>query len=122
MRSLTRSRAGAEAAGRRRDRDLLLIADRPAAIAAAFERARRGDVVLLAGKGHEQSIIGPRRAGRPTTRPRPRSTRWPRSGYDRLALTRCAAACGVLIVAALFVWVAAWFGGPPIADGARPPA
>jgi UDP-N-acetylmuramoyl-L-alanyl-D-glutamate--2,6-diaminopimelate ligase len=51
--------AGAEDAGRRRDRDLLLIADRPAAIAAAFERARPGDVVLLAGKGHESSIIGP---------------------------------------------------------------
>jgi UDP-N-acetylmuramoyl-L-alanyl-D-glutamate--2,6-diaminopimelate ligase len=50
---------GAEDAGRRRDRDLLLIADRPAAIAAAFERARTGDIVLLAGKGHEQSIIGP---------------------------------------------------------------
>jgi UDP-N-acetylmuramoyl-L-alanyl-D-glutamate--2,6-diaminopimelate ligase len=50
---------GAEDAGRRRDRDLLLIRDRPAAIAAAFERARPGDIVLLAGKGHEQSIIGP---------------------------------------------------------------
>jgi UDP-N-acetylmuramoyl-L-alanyl-D-glutamate--2,6-diaminopimelate ligase len=50
---------GAEAAGRRRDHDLLLIADRPRAIAAAFERARPGDVVLLAGKGHERSIIGP---------------------------------------------------------------
>ncbi|HET9458284.1 MAG TPA: UDP-N-acetylmuramyl-tripeptide synthetase, partial [Candidatus Limnocylindrales bacterium] len=50
---------GAEAAGRRRGHDLLLVADRPAAIAAAFERARPGDVVLLAGKGHEQSIIGP---------------------------------------------------------------
>jgi UDP-N-acetylmuramoyl-L-alanyl-D-glutamate--2,6-diaminopimelate ligase len=50
---------GAEAAGKRRDHDLLLIADRPAAIAAAFERARPADIVLLAGKGHEQSIIGP---------------------------------------------------------------
>ena len=50
---------GAEAAGRRRGQDLLLIADRRAAIAAAFEAARPGDVVLLAGKGHEQSIIGP---------------------------------------------------------------
>ena len=29
------------------------------AIAAAFERARPGDTVLLAGKGHERSIIGP---------------------------------------------------------------
>jgi UDP-N-acetylmuramoyl-L-alanyl-D-glutamate--2,6-diaminopimelate ligase len=50
---------GAESAGKRRDRDLLLVADRPGAVAAAFERARPGDVVLLAGKGHEQSIIGP---------------------------------------------------------------
>jgi UDP-N-acetylmuramoyl-L-alanyl-D-glutamate--2,6-diaminopimelate ligase len=50
---------GAEAAGRRRGHDLLLIADRREAIAAAFEAARPGDIVLLAGKGHEQSIIGP---------------------------------------------------------------
>jgi len=52
---------GAEAVGKRRDRDLFVVRDRPAAIAAAFERARRGDIVLLAGKGHERSIIG--RAG-----------------------------------------------------------
>ena len=45
--------------GRRRGHDLLLIADRRAAIEAAFEAARPNDVVLLAGKGHEQSIIGP---------------------------------------------------------------
>ncbi len=50
---------GAEAAGKRRDNDLLVIADRRAAIEAAFERARPGDIVLLAGKGHEQAIIGP---------------------------------------------------------------
>ena len=50
---------GAEAAGKRRDHDLLLIADRRAAIGAALERARPGDIVLLAGKGHERSIIGP---------------------------------------------------------------
>jgi UDP-N-acetylmuramoyl-L-alanyl-D-glutamate--2,6-diaminopimelate ligase len=49
---------GAEVAGRRRGHDLLLIPDRRAAIAAAFEAARPGDIVLLAGKGHEQSIIG----------------------------------------------------------------
>jgi UDP-N-acetylmuramoyl-L-alanyl-D-glutamate--2,6-diaminopimelate ligase len=50
---------GAEDGGSRRDRDLFLIADRRRALAAAFERARPGDIVLLAGKGHEQSIIGP---------------------------------------------------------------
>jgi UDP-N-acetylmuramoyl-L-alanyl-D-glutamate--2,6-diaminopimelate ligase len=50
---------GAEAAGRRRGHDLLVIADRRAAMEAAFERARPGDIVLLAGKGHEHSIIGP---------------------------------------------------------------
>jgi UDP-N-acetylmuramoyl-L-alanyl-D-glutamate--2,6-diaminopimelate ligase len=55
--------AGAEAAGKCRGHDLLCIADRRAAIEAAFKAARPGDVVLLAGKGHEQSIImsdGPR--------------------------------------------------------------
>lgn len=50
---------GAEAAGRRRGHDLLAIADRAEAITAALERSRPGDVVLLAGKGHERSIIGP---------------------------------------------------------------
>jgi UDP-N-acetylmuramoyl-L-alanyl-D-glutamate--2,6-diaminopimelate ligase len=50
---------GAEAAGRRRNRDLLMIADRHAAIAAALDQAQPGDVVLFAGKGHERSIIGP---------------------------------------------------------------
>ena len=50
--------AGAEAAGRRRGEDLLLIAERRAAMVAAFRAARPGDVVLLAGKGHETSIIG----------------------------------------------------------------
>ncbi len=48
--------AGAEAAGRVRGRDLLVIADRASAVRAAFEHARAGDVVLLAGKGHESTI------------------------------------------------------------------
>lgn len=49
--------AGAEAAGKRQGKDFLCIADRRAAIAAAFAHAGPGDTVLLAGKGHEQSII-----------------------------------------------------------------
>jgi len=49
--------AGAESAGKRRGVDLLCVADRREAIAAAFELARAGDVIVLAGKGHEQSII-----------------------------------------------------------------
>jgi UDP-N-acetylmuramoyl-L-alanyl-D-glutamate--2,6-diaminopimelate ligase len=48
---------GAESAGLRRDVDVLGIPDRREAIAAAFERARRGDIVLLAGKGHEPTIL-----------------------------------------------------------------
>jgi UDP-N-acetylmuramoyl-L-alanyl-D-glutamate--2,6-diaminopimelate ligase len=34
-----------------------LIPDRPAAIRAAFGAAKSGDLVLLLGKGHENSII-----------------------------------------------------------------
>ena len=48
--------AGAEEAGRRRDRDLFLVEDRREAIARALELARPGDVVLLAGKGHEPTL------------------------------------------------------------------
>jgi len=68
---------GAEAAGKRRDHDLLVIADRRTAIDAAFERARPGDIVLLAGKGHEQAIIGP-------TGPEP----WDERSEARAALQR----------------------------------
>ena len=42
-----------------RGKDLFLIPDRPQAIRHAFRMASAGDVVLLLGKGHEGSIIGP---------------------------------------------------------------
>ncbi|HEX9269661.1 MAG TPA: UDP-N-acetylmuramoyl-L-alanyl-D-glutamate--2,6-diaminopimelate ligase [Candidatus Limnocylindria bacterium] len=48
---------GAVAAGKRREADYRVIDDRAEAIAAAIERAEEGDTVLLAGKGHEGSII-----------------------------------------------------------------
>jgi UDP-N-acetylmuramoyl-L-alanyl-D-glutamate--2,6-diaminopimelate ligase len=48
---------GAESSGRRRGVDVLGIPDRREAIAAAFEQARPGDIVLLAGKGHEPTIL-----------------------------------------------------------------
>ena len=47
---------GAEAVGRRRGEDLLVIPERAEAIAEAIRRAGPGDVVLLAGKGHESTI------------------------------------------------------------------
>jgi UDP-N-acetylmuramoyl-L-alanyl-D-glutamate--2,6-diaminopimelate ligase len=48
---------GAEAAGAVRGESLLLIRDRHEAVAAAIRAARPGDVVLLAGKGHEHNIL-----------------------------------------------------------------
>jgi UDP-N-acetylmuramoyl-L-alanyl-D-glutamate--2,6-diaminopimelate ligase len=49
--------AGLRAAGREEGRDFVRVPDRRAAIRAAFERARPGDAVLLAGKGTEPSIV-----------------------------------------------------------------
>jgi UDP-N-acetylmuramoyl-L-alanyl-D-glutamate--2,6-diaminopimelate ligase len=48
---------GAIAAGARPGVDFQTITNRSQAIAAAIDRANPGDVVLLAGKGHERSII-----------------------------------------------------------------
>jgi UDP-N-acetylmuramoyl-L-alanyl-D-glutamate--2,6-diaminopimelate ligase len=43
--------------GKERGESLFLIPDRPAAIRKAFSCAAAGDLVLLLGKGHENSII-----------------------------------------------------------------
>ncbi len=47
----------AEGAGRVKGRDFLEIEDRREAIGAAMRMATAGDIVLVAGKGHEQSMI-----------------------------------------------------------------
>jgi UDP-N-acetylmuramoyl-L-alanyl-D-glutamate--2,6-diaminopimelate ligase len=49
--------AGAEKAGKVRDKDLFLVLDRPEAIRFALQqRAKKGDTVLFLGKGHEKTI------------------------------------------------------------------
>ncbi len=48
---------GAEAVGKRQGQDFLCIADRTEAIRTALAHANTGDTLVLAGKGHEQSII-----------------------------------------------------------------
>jgi UDP-N-acetylmuramoyl-L-alanyl-D-glutamate--2,6-diaminopimelate ligase len=55
---------GAEGAGKKRDKNLFLIHDRAKAIQFVIDRARKGDTVLLLGKGHEKDILrnGPRAA------------------------------------------------------------
>lgn len=53
---------GAEALGLRRGRDYEKVVDRAAAIALALAEARAGDVVVIAGRGHERLMtIGRRR-------------------------------------------------------------
>ena len=56
--------SGAEESGKTRDKDLLLIHAREDAVAKAIQLAKKGDVVLLLGKGHEKSILtnGPKAA------------------------------------------------------------
>lgn len=47
---------GAKKAGKVQDKDLFLVHDRPEAINFAVNRAKKGDTVLLLGKGHEKTI------------------------------------------------------------------
>lgn len=56
--------AGAEQAGKKQGKNLFLVHDRDKAIAFIFDRAKKGDTVMLLGKGHEKDILrnGPRAA------------------------------------------------------------
>lgn len=56
MEILNQIAAGAEKAGKVRDKDLFLILDRAEAIKFAINRAKTDDTVMLLGKGHEKTI------------------------------------------------------------------
>jgi len=49
--------SGVESAGKVREKNLFLIHQREDAVAYAIRAAKKGDVVLLLGKGHEKSIL-----------------------------------------------------------------
>ncbi len=49
--------AGAEQAGKKQGKNLFLVHDRDKAIAFIFDRAKKGDTVMLLGKGHEKDIL-----------------------------------------------------------------
>ena len=48
---------GAEKAGKKLGENLFITPDRPSAIRQAFKMAKKDDIVLLLGKGHENSMI-----------------------------------------------------------------
>ena len=48
---------GAEKAGKKLDKDLFLEPDRKKAIKLAISKAKKGDLVLILGKGHEKTIL-----------------------------------------------------------------
>ena len=48
---------GAIEGGKKLDKNLLLIHQREEAVTAAIQMAKKGDMVLLLGKGHEKSIL-----------------------------------------------------------------
>ncbi len=47
---------GAIKAGKKKEKDMFLVHDRAKAIRFAMEKAGKGDMVLLLGKGHEKTI------------------------------------------------------------------
>lgn len=61
---MTQIAAGATEAGKQQDKNLFLIHDRREAIEFAVGRAKKGDTIMLLGKGHEKDILrnGPRAA------------------------------------------------------------
>ncbi|MDX9972740.1 MAG: UDP-N-acetylmuramoyl-L-alanyl-D-glutamate--2,6-diaminopimelate ligase [FCB group bacterium] len=62
LRIIDEVEAGMRNAGKRRDAEYLVIADRATAIRRAIEMASAGDLILIAGKGHEDyQIIGTER-------------------------------------------------------------
>jgi UDP-N-acetylmuramoyl-L-alanyl-D-glutamate--2,6-diaminopimelate ligase len=56
MEILNQIAEGAEKAGKVKDKDLFLVLDRTEAIKFTLGRAKKGDTVLLLGKGHEKTI------------------------------------------------------------------
>ncbi len=48
---------GAEKAGKKENKDLFLEPDRKEAIKLAIKKAKKGDLVLILGKGHEKTIL-----------------------------------------------------------------
>lgn len=50
--------AGCEESGKKQGKDLFLVHKREEAVKKAIRVAKKGDVVLLLGKGHEKSILG----------------------------------------------------------------
>lgn len=49
--------SGAKKAGKKEGKDLFLVHDREDAVQAAVDMAKKGDTILLLGKGHEKSIL-----------------------------------------------------------------
>jgi UDP-N-acetylmuramoyl-L-alanyl-D-glutamate--2,6-diaminopimelate ligase len=58
MEILQQIASGAKKAGKKEGRDLFLVHNREDALQKAVEIAKKGDIVLLLGKGHEKSILG----------------------------------------------------------------